>query len=176
MNRFNILAIICSAFIGALAMSLVRECQLPTSGLISALTTVVVGWWIHSAVRRRGELDRVPIDYLSNLNLRVDELVSVCLGTATKAEDRLVHLGRLSNEIHWLRAIAKELPPEQDRLRNELTSRYVDFKRPLTEEFSSVDWQRASNASHELRMTALKVQWSLCQNILSRKKNTDIFG
>ena len=29
--------------------------------------------------------------------------------------------------------------------------------------------------NHEMRVTALKVQWSICQHILDRKKNTDIF-
>ena len=96
MNNSNIPLIILSALLGillgALAMPLVREpqlpisgeLQLPISGLISAATTVAIGWWIHSAVRRRGELDRISIDYLSNLNRRIDELISTCLDAATE--------------------------------------------------------------------------------------------
>ncbi len=114
MNNFNILAIIFGfgALLGALAMSLVREPKLPTSGLISATTTVAIGWWIHRAVRRRGELDRIPIDYLSNLNRRIDELISTCLDAATEdgGSERLVNFTRLlSNEIHWLCVIAKRV-------------------------------------------------------------------
>lgn len=31
----------------------------PVPSLVTAMTTIVVGWWIHTAVRRRGELDRI---------------------------------------------------------------------------------------------------------------------
>lgn len=177
MNKFNIPAIVFSALLGALAMLLVREPQLPTSGLISAMTTVAIGWWIHRAVRRRVELDRIPIDYLSNLNRRIDELISKCLEAATEdgGAERFVNLPQLSNEIYWLSVIAEKVQPEQNQLRNELTSHYVDFKWHLTES-DSVDMIWASKASCDLRITALKVQWSICQHILDRKKNTDIFA
>ena len=154
MNKFNIPAIVFSALIGALigvlAMSLVSEPQLPASGLISAMTTVAVGWWIHRAVRRRVELDRIPIDYLSNLNRRIDELISKCLDAATEdgGAERLVNLPRLSNEIYWLSVIAERVQPELNQLRNELTSHYVDFKRHLTDltESDSVDMIWASKS------------------------------
>ena len=181
MNKFNIPEIVFSVLLGALlcvlAISLVREPQLPASGLISAITTVVIGWWIHRAVRRRGELDRVPIDYLSDLNRRIDELISACLDTATEdgGAERFVNLPRLSNEIYWLSVIAERVQPELNQLRNELVSHYVDFKWHLTES-GSVDMIWASKASCDLRVTALKVQWSICQHILDRKKNTDIFA
>ena len=182
MNNFNILAIIFGALLGALAMSLVREPKLPTSGLISATTTVAIGWWIHRAVRRRGELDRIPIDYLSNLNRRIDELISTCLDAATEdgGSERLVNFTRLSNEIHWLRVIAKRVQPklrEQPKLNqlgDELASHYVDFKSHLTES-DSVDMVSASKASHEIRMTALRVQWRICRHVLDRKTDIDIF-
>ena len=180
MNKFNILAIVFGFLLGALITSLVREPQLPISGLISAMTTVAIGWWIHRAVRRRVELDRIPIDYLSNLNRRIDELISACLGTATvdSSPERLVKLTPLANEIYWLRDIAARVQPELNSLRNELTFHYVDFKGYLTESDSvdMIDMIGVSNASRELRITALKVQWSICQHILDRKKNTDIFA
>ncbi len=198
MNNSNIPVIILSALLGillgALVMPLVREpqlpisgelqlpisgeLQLPISGLISAATTVVIGWWIHSSVRRRGELDRISIDYLSNLNCRVDELVSTCLDAATEdgGTERFVNLPRLSNEIYWLSVIAKEVKqPELTQLGDKLASHYVDFKRHLTES-DSVDMIWASKASHDVRITALKVQWRICQYILDQKKNTDIFA
>ncbi len=177
-------------------MPLVRESQLPTSsesqlptssesqlpipisGLISAVTTVAIGWWIHSAVRRRGELDRISIDYLSNLNRRIDELISTCLDAATEdgGPERFVNLPRLSNEIYWLSVIAKEVKQsELTQLGDKLASHYVDFKRHLTES-DSVDMIWASKASHDVRITALKVQWRICQHILDQKKNTDIFA
>ncbi len=182
MSSFNIPAIILSALLGALAMSLVREPQLPISGLISATATFAIGWWIHRAVRRRGELDRIPIDYLSDLNRRINELISACLGPANAEGEskRLVNLTLLSNEIHWLRIIANRVQPKlrvQPRLNqlgDELASHYVDFKRHLTES-DSVDLVAASNASHEIRMTALMVQWRICRHILDRKTDIDIF-
>ena len=198
MNNLNIPAIILSALLGillgALAMPLVREPQLPTSsepqlpissepqlpisGLISAATTVAIGWWIHRAVRRRGELDRIPIDYLSNLNRRIDELISMCLDAATEdgGTERFVNLPRLSNEIYWLSVIAKEVQqPELNQLGDKLASHYVDFKRRLTES-DSVDMIWASKASHDVRITALKIQWRICEYILDEKKNTHIFA
>lgn len=190
MNNFSIPAIILSALLGvllgALAMPLVREPQLPISGgpqlpisgLISAVTTVAIGWWIHSAVRRRGELDRISIDYLSNLNRRIDELISTCLDAATEngGTECLVNLTRLSNEIHWLSVIAKGIQQsELNQLEDKLVSHYVAFKRHLTES-DSVDMIWASKASHDVRITALKVQWSICQHILDQKKNTNIFA
>lgn len=180
MNTFNIFAIVFGVLLGTLITSLVREPQLPIPSLISATTTVVIGWWIHRAVRRRGELDRVPIDYLSNLNRRIDELISECLDAATtdSGPEHLVNFTRLANEIHWLNVIAERIQPKLKQSGDELASHYVDFKRHLTESDSSdsVDIRLASKASHEMRMTALKVQWSICQHILDRKKNTDIFA
>lgn len=101
MNTFNIFAVVFGVLLGTLITSLVREPQLPIPSLISATTTVVIGWWIHRAVRRRGELDRVPIDYLSNLNRRIDELISECLNVATtdSGPERLVNFARLANEF-----------------------------------------------------------------------------
>ena len=179
MNTSNILAIVFGLLLGALITSLVREPQLPIPSLINATITVVIGWWIHRAVRRRGELDRVPIDYLSNLNRRVDELISECLDAATtdSGPERLVNFTRLANEIHWLNVIAERVQPKLKQLGDELASHYVDFKRHLTESDSvDIDIRLASKASHEMRMTALKVQWSICLHILDRKKNTDIFA
>ncbi len=180
MNNFNIPVIILGALLGALAMSLIREPQLPTSGLVSAIATVAVGWWIHRAVRRRGELDRIPIDYLSDLNRRINELIPRCLDTTTTGEDRLMNLRLLSNEINWLLIIAKRVQPKLkgqpklNQLGEELTSHYVNFKSHLTES-DPADWGSASNASHEIRMTALMVQWRICQHILDRKTDIDIF-
>ena len=178
MNNFNAPAIVLtgllSALLSALAMSLARDDELPTSGLVSATAVVAVGWWINSAVRRRGELDRISIDYLSDLNRRVDELISTCLSTATTPTNRLVSLTCLSNELHWLGVIAKKQNLEE-HLANELILRFTNFKRPLTG-YPSVDWGRASDASHKLRMTALKSQWDISQHVLSRKNNTNIFA
>lgn len=169
-----ILSGICGVYIGALAMSLVCNPHVPTSGLASGLATIIVGFWIHRALRRRGELDRVPIDHLSNLNRRVDELISECLNTKTAKEDRLLYLRRLSNEIDWFGFFANWLYPERDGLRDKLKSHYFDFKELLTEDPCSVDWLRASEASHALRGAALRVQWVLCRHILSRRETPDL--
>lgn len=64
-----ILAVVFGVILGAL-VTLVAGVSRPSlvdlaPGLITSATTIIVGWWIHKAVRRRGELDRIPIDYLS---------------------------------------------------------------------------------------------------------------
>ena len=85
-------------------------------------------------------------------------------------------LTRLSNEIHWLSVIAKGVQQsELNQLEYKLASHYVDFKRHLTES-DSVDMIWASKASYNVRITALEVQWRICQHILDQKKNTNIFA
>ncbi len=173
-NPKNILFIVCVVIICAISMSLVPRPHKFLPAFLNAGTTVVVGWWIHSAVRRRGELERVPIDYLANLYRRIDELTTVCLEATEQDSERLVEFRRLSNEIHWLCIIAGRMQPNLGRVGDKLGSHYVDFKRYLTES-DSPDLVWASKASQELRLTALNLQWKMCQHILDRKTATDLF-
>ncbi len=138
--------------------------------LITALTTIAVGWWIHKAVRRRGELDRIPIDYLSNLNHQIDRLISACL----ENPKQIANFTRLSNEIHWQIVFIRKMRPDLNPLGEEIASRYVQFKKQLTES-ESANVVLASKTSHEIRMTALKIQWRLCRHVLDRQEDIDVF-
>ena len=125
--------------VGGLIVLSVREPQrlFPGSltGLISAATTIVVGWWIHGAVRRRGELDRIPIEYLSALNQRIDKLIAVCLRDARGRDDEYIsNFARLSNEVHWLGIILENVRPDLKTKAEELAAHFVEFKRCLTAE------------------------------------------
>lgn len=69
MKKFDFIpAAVFGVALGSLVTLGIRDPQrLPVSlipSLVTSMTTIVVGWWIHSAVRRRGELDRIPIDYI----------------------------------------------------------------------------------------------------------------
>ena len=171
-------AIVFGALLGSLITLSVREPQLLPISLIPSLvtgtTTIVVGWWIHTAVRRRGELDRIPIDYISDLNRRIGDLISACFGTS--GSDRMVNFRRLGIEISGLREIARRTGrPELLPLEQALGSYYIDFKRHLTDS-GTVDKGLASKASSEIRMTALKIQWRLATHFLDRTTDADVFA
>ena len=142
--------------------------------LIVASTTVAVGWWIHSAVRRRGELDRIPIDYISELNQRIDRLTSVCLAASDRSE-RVASTVRLSNEVYWLTVLLKKMRPASAPLGDKLAAHYVDFKEHLTAH-EDPELLPASGVSHEVRMAALAIQWHLCRHVLDRRTGDNVFG
>ena len=136
-------AIVFGAVLGALVTLLAGAARVSLAalapGLITSATTIVVGWWIHKAVRRRGELDRIPIDYLSRLNQRIDRLISACLDNPKD----IANFTRLSNEIHWQIALLRKMRPELDLLGEEIAARYVQFKKHLTDsESADVYWRR----------------------------------
>ena len=171
-------AIVFGALLGSLVTLSLRDPQrLPVSlipSLVTGTTTIVVGWWIHTAVRRRGELDRIPIDYISDLNRRIGDLISACFGTS--GDDQTVNFRRLGIEITGLREIARRTThPELLPLEQALGSHYIDFKRHLTDN-DAVDRGLASKASSEIRMTALKIQWRLSKHFLDRTTDDDVFA
>lgn len=137
--------------------------------LITSVTTLVVGWWIHKAVRRRGELDRIPIDYLSRLNQRIDRLISACLDDP----ENISNFTRLSNEIHWQTALLRKMRPDLDPLGEEIRSQFFQFKKHLTDS-GSTDITSASKTSHEMRTTALRIQWKLCRHVLDRQGDMEV--
>lgn len=163
-------AVVFGALLGSLVTLSLRDPQrLPISlipSLVTGLTTIVVGWWIHSAVRRRGELDRIPMEYLSDLNRRIGDLISACFGTA--GDEQLLNIRRLGIEINGLREFARQTtPPVPRALEEALGWHYIDFKRHLTDT-GAVDKGLASKAGSEIRMTALKIQWRLSRHFLDR--------
>ena len=169
-------AIVFGALLGSLVTLSLRDPQrLPVSlipSLVTGMTTIVVGWWIHTAVRRRGELDRIPIDYISDLNRRISDLISACFGTS--GDEQTVNFRRLGIEITELREIARRTT-RLELLEQALGSHYIDFKRHMTDN-DAVDKGLASKASSEIRMTALKIQWRLSKHFLDRTNDDDVFA
>ena len=178
MKKFDFIpAAVFGVALGSLITLGIRDPQrLPISlipSLVTSMTTIVVGWWIHSAVRRRGELDRIPIDYISDLVGRIGDLISVCASD----DDRVVHFRRLGIEINGLREICRRTGRRDlISMEGERGSHYIDFKRYLTDSNDAVDTGLASKASGEMRMTALKIQWRLCKYLLDRTTDADVFG
>ena len=129
-------AMVFGGLIGALIVSLVRTPHLPVNGMVAATTAILVGWWIQIALKRRGELDRVPIDYLATLNRRIDDLVVRCLDNAISSnrEELLEkHLTPLANEVYWLREFANRVDRDNvRRLTTKLADHYLDMKEHLT--------------------------------------------
>ena len=180
MVKFNVLTLITllvGALLGALFVSLTCcNAEIPTSGLISAASVLIVGYWINNAVRRRGVLDRVPIDYMLNLHRRIDELISTCFNAAIEDNslERLTDIARLSNEINWLDDIVKRVQPGEE-LGDSLTLNFILFKMCLTEG-ETVDMVLASKASNDMRIIVLRVQWHICRHVLDQDTNTDILA
>ena len=166
-------AIVFGALLGALITLLAIASRLSLTGLTPALitstTTIIVGWWIHKAVRRRGELDRIPIDYLSKLNHRIDARISACL----ENPKQIANFTILSNEIHWQIVLLREMRPDLNVLGEEIATRYFQFKEHLTGS-ESADITSASKTSHEIRITALRIQWKLSRHVLDRPGGVDV--
>ena len=170
-------AVLFGALLGALVMLSVRNPQdLPSSlipSLVTALTTMVVGWWIHTAVRRRGELDRIAVEYLSDLCRRIGDSIPACF--AATGDERVATFRRLGMDIAGLRDIGRRASwtrlPDLERA---LLLHYIDFKKHLTD--SAADDGRALKASSELRMTVLRIQWRLSKHFLDRARDVDVFA
>ena len=166
-------AIVFGVILGAL-VALLADASRPSlaslaPGLITSATTIIVGWWINKAVRRRGELDRIPIDYLSRLNQRIDRLISACLDNPKN----ITNFTRLSNEIHWQTALLRKIGPDIAPPDEEIASLYVQFKKHLTDS-ESADVTSASKTSHEMRITALRIQWKLCRHVLDQQQDVEV--
>ncbi len=178
MKRFDIVpAMLFGVMLGTVVTLGVRDPQrLPISlipGLVTAMTTIIVGWWIHTAVRQRGELDRIQIDYMTDLNRRIRDLMAACFSTI--GNQRVSNVRRLSIEISHLCEIAHRIQPDLSGLEGELDTCYIDFKKHLTDS-GSVDMEVASEASSGIRMTALKIQWHLCKHILEQATDVGVFA
>ena len=138
--------------------------------LVTAITTIVVGWWIHSAVRRRGELDRVPIAHISDLVQRIGELISDCL-RASDVNQRLSLFRQLGTEIGFLCNLIENTAAFNATHLQTLNSHYVAFKQCLTDS-DNPDIGSASQASNKLRMAVLRIQWRFCRRIVDGTTDT----
>jgi len=171
-------AVLFGALLGALVTLSVRNPQdLPASlipSLVTALTTLVVGWWIHTAVRRRGELDRIAIEYLADLCRRIGDSIPACFVAAGDA--RTATFRRLGMDIAGLRDMGRRtLWAGRPDLERALLLHYFDFKKQLTGSAEGDDG-RALKASGELRMTVLRIQWRLSKHFLDRARDVDVFA
>ena len=163
--------------LGAIVVLGVRDPQrLPASlmpSLATAMTTVIVGWWIHTAVRQRGVLDRIQIEYIADINRRIRDLIAACFSATD--EERVVPFRQLSIEINHLREIARRTQPDElHNLQRALFVHYIIFKKNLTDS-DAVDKGFAWKASGRIRMTALKIEWHLCKQLLEATTDANIF-
>lgn len=178
-ERDLIPAMLFGAVLGAIVTLSVREPRALYPGvlpsLITAGTTIVVGWWIHAAVRRRGELDRIPMDYLSDLRRRIDGLVTACLRD-TNTPQYLANFTQLANEIHWLGVILLRARPDMKSQDRELATLFVQFKTYLTGDVAGgvADVAAAVRTSHDLRALVLRIQLLLCQEFLERPVGAEL--
>ncbi|HWB16882.1 MAG TPA: hypothetical protein VG538_10790 [Vicinamibacterales bacterium] len=156
--------------IGWVARSFWASPAIPASTVFSAAVALFIGWLIQSALRRQGELSKVPIDAVGGLCKRLDELIVDCLKTSpdTKAADPalLTKLRSLANEVTWLCAIAGNLKCEP-ALANLVKNSHQDlFDAATMGEY--FDAATSTAAGHRLRARTLALQWDICQRVLER--------
>ena len=151
------------------------------SGLFGSVTTIIVGWWVNVAIRRRAALERVPLDYVAGINRQIDKLLFDCLSghlrethstphllysVPTIPSEMLVSLRQLGNTIHWLRTLLESHRRNfHSVLQDKLLDSYVEFKTHLTDTHNI---KLAQHASNEIRLAALKLHHCYCDSILDR--------
>ena len=175
--------------IGALAVAGSRSAEVPP-GVLPSLTAIAVGWWINYAIRRQAELERVPLNYISELTKQIDSLVSTCLKIhlskpemaipqlmllpqARAQEEGMVKLRQLANELHLLTTLLKGLGDSRS-LRDNLEASYIEFKTHLTGE-EEPDVVAASKASHRIRIVVLELHRHICRQILDHDGRGPVF-
>ena len=170
-------AVAFGVLIGMLTVASMRAPEVPVDGLLAAAAAVLVGWWINVVLRRRVELDRVPIEYVDRVGRKIDDLIIECLyNAASKNMPQVLadHLVPLSREIHWLDDLAGRVDGTTSKvLTRELLVRYLDMKKSLTDpaDGKHPDLVSAERASRDLRVTALALRWHLCRQFLDRQPN-----
>ena len=133
----------------------------------------MVGWLIAGAVRRRHELERIPIEHVAQVGVRIDELVRSCLVAAQdeagegglSQEDGRASLVRLSNDVYWLREVLEAFRPKLVPLGQEAANNFFEMKRYLTNGDRN-DTALAAKAGGNLRMTVLEIQWKFCDDMV----------
>lgn len=166
-------AMLFGAFVGLIIGLIVRQPEswlaLPSSLTIPA-TTIGVGWWINTALRRRAELDRVAVDYLSGVNRRINELIAESLRELESVR-LLPALRQLGDEVYWLLGILEKVRPDlHQRLRVGVWDGYLGLKMYLTDDRDGV---RASTAGRDLRFAVLVVHLRLCGHLLRRPRDME---
>ena len=183
------LTLLFGAAIGALAVVGSRSAEVPP-GLLPSLTAVAVGWWINYTIRRQAELERVPLNYISELTKEIDSLVSTCLEIyvskpemamprlmllpqAGPPEEGMVKLRRLANELYLFTTLLKGLG-DSHSLRENLESSYIEFKMHLTG-LDEPDVVAALKVSHRIRMIVLELHRHICRQILDHHGKGPVF-
>ena len=155
-----------------------KDYQVITASLINIIAVISVGFWTNRIIKRKTQLEQIPIDHLSELVKNLNRLVSDCL---SEEENNKItsNLTKLSNEVFWLIEIfdnthTNNYSGNYSGLGSDLFEFYFRLKNSLTD-YDYRNTMQISMASHKLRMAALKIQWVVSQKIISRKKDEDIF-
>ena len=135
----------------------------------NAAVTVAVGWFIQETLRRRGELDRVPIEAVTRISERLESLIGECSATAARSEpnETLLALTRLGNEIDWLARVAASLGVPDSSEITDLKNQRFALKGLLTDSPAGTNLMAAENLAREMRLRALKIHWALCERVLA---------
>jgi hypothetical protein len=144
------------------------EPPISAPAMLAALVSIVVGWQIQSGLKKQGELSKIPIDAVSELCKRVDDLIVECLNHSadTKAEDpKLVEqLRSLSNEVDWLCAIAETCGCDA-ALTTLTKNSYQELYESATLQ-TTYNAVSAGKAGRRLRARALMLQWHICHHVM----------
>ena len=139
--------------------------RITVADLLMPAAAVGVGAWINTTLRRRAELDRISVSYMSSLNERIEALVDASVNK-TKKEKVLSVLRRLGNEIAWLLAVEVEVQQAHSEQSCRLINEYLELKTSLTDDLRNSP--QSLRASREVRLAALRIHWQLCEHLLRR--------
>lgn len=164
-----VVALVLGFFAGWLFVRLVSDFpSIPSGNVLTAGTTLAVGWWVQRALRRRAELDRIPIDTINKLSGRMGDLVNQCLDSAQTAkptDGELLRKVRLvSIEVTWLGTLVRALGAGEIE-HAQLQTQYLRFKEGLTGG-STINFGEAGRFGMQMRTRCLQIQLRVCQRIL----------
>lgn len=134
-------------------------------GVLSALVTIGVGWWIQHALYHRSELERIPVAGVEKICDRIEAGIIEALVPREKPDDPTLvsTLHQLSNDIFWLRSTAVQVGIPSARGEG-VASAFFELKEAVSD--APARPAQAMQASWSLRLTSLRLQMEIAAKVM----------
>lgn len=135
--------------------------------VLQAGATVLAAYWIQRALSHRAELNRIPIESVQRLVLRLEDSIQTSLDASIQGDQdkALAALTTLSLDLDWFRSMARAAglnDSTQERLRR----LYWTFKATLTD--GAVNFHSAAAHARRMRLELISLHWELCKCLLEK--------
>ena len=163
-----LVGLILGLFASTLLPSGTGQIWLLLPSLVTSTATFAVGFWIHTTISNRRALDAIPIRFLDEATGRITQWTNASLDTSRTFNERVKSIRNLSNEIDYLRRIARSWSPSDQvihALQHDLFRCFFDLKKALTDD-GDRPLRAALDANRTLQDTTLKLQMSVSARIL----------